>query len=87
MERRRYMQDYIKQFDTFDDFFSWLEAPENDVEDGQSKELRQKQEFRRASIEIVRRKVSGDSLEARNKAMEKIGYEQRMQWVYEELHG
>lgn len=81
------MQDYIKQFETFDDFYAWLEAAQTDVVDGKSEELRHKQEVQRASIEIVRRNVQGNTLEARNEAMEKVNYKERMKMVYEELHG
>lgn len=81
------MRDYIEQFDTFEDFYSWLESPEGDISDGQSEELKMKQEFRRASIGITRRSVKGKSLEARNKNMEKVEYKDRMELVYRELHG
>lgn len=81
------MEDTLKSFDTFEDFFAWLEAPETDVKDGHSEELKMKQEIRRASIEITRKNVKGDSLEARNKAMEKVSYKERMEMMYKELHG
>lgn len=80
-----HMEERIRELKTFDEFFAWLESPETDVKNGKSEELALKQAFRRSSIEITRRNVEGDTLEARNKAMEKIGYKQRMQWVYEEM--
>lgn len=81
------MEDYIKQFDTFEDFLAAMDSPETDVKDGQSEQLKTKNAIRRAGIEITRRNVKGETLDARNKAMEKIGYEKRMEMAYEELHG
>lgn len=79
------MKEQVSKFKTFDEFFAWLEAPETDVKNGQSEELAMKQELRRSSIEITRKSVKGDSLEARNKAMEAIPYKERMELVYKEL--
>lgn len=81
------MEEYIKQFETLDAFLDWLDAPNTDVKNGRSEELKMKTAFRRASIEITRKNVKGKTLDARNKAMEKIDYIERMKMVYEELHG
>lgn len=79
------MKEQVKKFKTFDEFFAWLESPETDVKDGQSEQHALKQQFRRASIEVTRKNVKGKTLEARNTAMEGVGYKERMQLVYEEL--
>ena len=81
------MIDYIQRFDTFDSLYAWLMAPETDVISGRSEQLRMKQEFMRSAIDILRRKVQGNTLAARDKAIESIGYRERMKIIYEELHG
>lgn len=79
------MKEQVSQFNTFDEFFAWLGSPETDVKDGQSEEHAMKQAIRRSSIEIVRKNVQGDTLEARDAAMGKLDYKARMKMVYEEL--
>lgn len=76
----------INEFNTFDDFYDWLQADVTDVKGGKSEELKLKTYIRRSSIDIIRRRVPGESLEVRNKAMEKVGYKQGLRWVYEEIH-
>ena len=79
------MKEQVSKYKTFDEFFAWLESPETDIKDGLSEEHALKQSIRRSSIETTRKNVKGKTLEARNKAMEKVPYKERMKMVYEEL--
>lgn len=73
----------MEDFKTVEDFITWMNAPETDEVDGKSEELKKKQEIQRNMHVTLLKLVKGKTLDARNAAIEKIPYEERLKMVYE----
>jgi hypothetical protein len=80
------MPDYAAQFQSFDEFLNWFKSEETDVINGKSEQLRQKQQLKRSSYDLLF-EITPGTPDERKSAIEKIDYEDRLKIVWKTYYG